>query len=634
MKRLLSGIAVGSTVWISILLSGCRANVDLNNIDTSTELKMGLAVPIGSLSATVGDFLGTNNGNIYIDTLDHFGVLTFKDTFRIERNYHQLDLKQYISETDLTMGIHDNLQEQGLLIGGNKVIGTGQTICLKFPLILGLNGINNEDGLSDERIDSAFITDASFISTIQKQNFSDLQWSWIDSVNIVLGKAFRRPRGNVMRVYSKGDGYGFGNQIPIDVDNFSLNLMKRPLNPKTEPDKYWINVIDTCDFEVRFYMTIPENQEVTIADDAAFRYKLGVQFIDYTAVWGMFKPSAEMSDEDTLSIAEVWNGWNSFQDAKLPFSSPRIDVNVITTIAGALRVNGDYLFAKEMSTGKEVHAKFSGRDSKLFTWPESDYLPISSNTIGDSVILRDFFSEAPDRGELDKLFTIRPDMVGYKFSVEFDRTLTPQIRILPQTGIRIEAICSLPMMFGEGVEIHYADTLKNVNLSKITLDSLLASSDVLDTINASDVKLFVKIDNTIPLQIKGVLRCLDEDGQVVMDPTDPKKPLLLTQTDTISIATPKFVFANNSWNISKEGEALEVISINKERFDTFSKIKNIYFEVIVDNESLQEAYDAGKNFQAKITDDSRIKVQLGLATKIDAVLNFDHLLDSISNSKK
>lgn len=626
MKHLFSRIAIGGTVCLIVLLSGCKADVDLKNIDTTAELDMGLALPIGSLSATVGDFFGTDNGNIYIDTVDNFGVLTFKDTFQIERNYHQLDLSQYISETDLTMNLYDKLQEQAIPMTGNKLVGTGKTMCLQFPLALKLNGINNEDGLSNERIDSAIINDASFVSTIRKQNVADLQWEWIDRIDIVLGKAFKRPYGNIMRVYTKGDKYGFGSRIPIDVDNFTLNLMKRDIDPKAEPDKYWTNVIDTCNFEVRFYITIPEHQEVTISNNAAFQYKLGVQFIDYTAVWGMFKPSSDMSDEDTVVIADLWESWNRLKDARLPFSSPRVDVNITTKIAGALRLQGGYLFAKEDSTGNEQYALFNGSKSKLYYWQEDEYLPISRNTIGDSVTLHEFMNEAADRGQIDKLFTTRPDLIGYKFDVYFDRTMTPQIRILPETGIRVEAVSTLPFMFGEGMGIHYTDTIQDVDLSQMTLDSLLASSDILDTVKTSDVKLFVKVSNTIPLQIKGILRCLDEDGNLVMDPEDPTKPLLLTSSDTIHISTPEVAYANNNWHISKAGIVTDVISINKKHFNTFSQVKGICFEAILDNESLQYAYDEGKNFQAKITDDSRVKIQLGLAAKVDAVLNFDNVL--------
>ena len=64
-------------------MGGCKANVDLKNIDKTAELDMGIALPVGSMSATIGDFLADGQvPNIYVDSLNNKGILTFKDTFR------------------------------------------------------------------------------------------------------------------------------------------------------------------------------------------------------------------------------------------------------------------------------------------------------------------------------------------------------------------------------------------------------------------------------------------------------------------------------------------------------------------------------------------------------------------------
>ena len=40
----------------SVILLGCRSKIDLDNIDTTSEVEMGVALPVGSISAKVGDF--------------------------------------------------------------------------------------------------------------------------------------------------------------------------------------------------------------------------------------------------------------------------------------------------------------------------------------------------------------------------------------------------------------------------------------------------------------------------------------------------------------------------------------------------------------------------------------------------
>ena len=67
-----------------IAMQSCDAGVDLNNIDTTVSVEAALAVPVGSIRATIGNFVGRNSGGLFIDTLDNRGVLTFQDTFTVQ----------------------------------------------------------------------------------------------------------------------------------------------------------------------------------------------------------------------------------------------------------------------------------------------------------------------------------------------------------------------------------------------------------------------------------------------------------------------------------------------------------------------------------------------------------------------
>ena len=44
--------------------------------------------------------------------------------------------------------------------------------------------------------------------------------------------------------------------------------------------------------------------------------------------------------------------------------------------------------------------------------------------------------------------------------------------------------------------------------------------------------------------------------------------------------------------------------------------------VIVDDKSLHSAFESDENFKIRITDDSRLKLQIGIGAKLGAVFNF------------
>ena len=131
MKKLFTILSIAS--MFAMLWQGCEADVDLNNIDTSIEVKASVATPIGSVKATMGDLVGDGTWGIFIDTVKNHGVLTFRDTFSIARDIHQLDLKDHVSNTILTMNVYDKLEGQPYFVNG-QITGNDQPIVLTFPL--------------------------------------------------------------------------------------------------------------------------------------------------------------------------------------------------------------------------------------------------------------------------------------------------------------------------------------------------------------------------------------------------------------------------------------------------------------------------------------------------------------------
>jgi hypothetical protein len=589
-------------------MHSCDAGVDLNNIDTTLEVKANVATPIGSLHATLGDFIGDGTWGIYAEN----GVLTFKDTFSIERKFHNLDLSQYISHANMDLKLHDQLG------GLNYIVGTGEQVALTFPMTLHLTGINNNEAY--QRLDSALIEHASFVSNITKAGGLPVEWEWIDRVTINLSeKFFHRPEGNIVTIYEKGGKGGYGQNMQINVDDFSLNLMKNR-NPQGFRD-YWENVVDSCDLSVTMYVTIPaEAGLISVPSDAAFHYDLGVQFIDYKAVWGMFEASSEMSDENEIVIADAWSAWANLKSAKLPLADPSIDLQITTQIAGALELTGDYLYVSD-EKNPPVYATFEGNQTFYKVFKKNECLPLSSE-IGASKTVHQLFDKDPQRGRIDRLFSIHPEKLGYKFSVDFNQVETPQIRITNNTSIHVDAICNLPFVFNEGMMFDYSDTIADIDLSMLDLDSLLADVTLLDTLEQASAVLALTFTNDIPFQIKGVFTCLDENNNVVIDPKT-EKPFLITGNDTVLIPSPEYTYNELALNwIPKPVNRVETIRVDRETLETLQKVKSIALYASIDDHALSDVFAEG-NFTTKLTDKEGLRIKIAVGANIEAILKLD-----------
>ena len=605
----------------------CRSQVDLNNIDTTAQVGLGIALPVGSLNLTVGDFLG-NVKNLYVDTLQNKGVLTYRIDTTISRYYHQVDLAQHISETTLGLEVYKKLQENealGALLSMNgKITGNGKPITLDFPVTLRLNGINKASTTSGERVDSALIDLASFTSQIDTSHLP-LKWEWIDTVTLDLGPQVTRPAGNTMLVYDKVRDtdpakYGYRKNVPTEVDNFRIVLMdnRHPIRP----EDYMNNAVDTCQFTVHFTFTIPDGEEVKVPTDAKFQYKLGVKFIDYTAIWGKFRPSSDMHSEELIDLSESWGALDFITRSSVPFSDPVVDVNIGTQIAGALVIDSTYLFGIDHQ-GKRTDATFeNGKTYRRVTFEEGEWLSLKSQ-IGDSTTNMNVrFDNTPKGGQIHNLFRNVPQKLGYKFSVNFDDYQTPQIRVTNNTSIKIKATATLPLMFNEGLHISYSDTVEDVNLSRFTVDSLLREVKEIDSLHVNELRIILDAENNIPLCAKAYMRCLDDRDSIIKDPKDATKPLLLFEEDTIRLVAPTYA-NNDGWHKAAPGKTQILGYLTQEKLDLLPEIKKVVYTVVLDDESLGEAYKQGLT-KVSIKDTDKLKLIIGLAANVDARLNFNN----------
>ena len=95
---------------VCLSLIGCRADVDLNNIDTTSEVELGVALPIGSMSVALSDILGANSPEMLYFRND--GVLCLHYDYDRFEDFHAIDFTQYISNAEQTVYVYDSLNAQ------------------------------------------------------------------------------------------------------------------------------------------------------------------------------------------------------------------------------------------------------------------------------------------------------------------------------------------------------------------------------------------------------------------------------------------------------------------------------------------------------------------------------------------
>ena len=615
---------------VCLSLIGCRADVDLNNIDTTSEVELGVALPIGSMSVALSDILGANSPEMLYFRND--GVLCLHYDYDRFEDFHAIDFTQYISNAEQTVYLYDSLNAQMERLRADYPGLPKDSVCglpdkdfsLMIPTTMSMtyDGINDE--LSSERIDSAYIIEANFEGYLLQKN-SSTPFEWVDSVVLVLGKEYVAKSGNRQKLYDKSEqegSIGYGMTMPIVLKDFSLDLVKDHTQPCSNT-----NVVNGSSMDVEIYMTVPKNAKGRpIVTDMAVIFGMRVQFIEYTALWGMFESSNKMRDEGSISMDSIFGNWSTMKDICLPVADPLINIHVTHELAGPLVFNGKYLYVTSRD-GQTHYAEFGDNREHSYKYPRDAVEAVRDNvwmdqnpsTIGDSIVLDIVFNKDAEHGRVDRLFTGTPDVMAWHWYIDFDKTLTEQTRLTPTTKLNMNVDIDVPFIFNEGLYAAYSDTIENINLN---IAGLMDSISLIDSVKQSDLYVQLKIENRLPLDVRMVLCCLDSNGHVIIDDRTGE-PLRLTQNDTLFIKAPEYtVGAEGEMIISQPGSLEDAINITKEKLERFEELKALSYTVIVDDKSLHSAFESDENFKIRITDDSRLKLQIGIGAKLGAVFNF------------
>ena len=588
----------------TIATTSCISDVDMNNIDPSAKVGMGLALPVGSLTLKLGDFIGDSTfENISINDK---GIYQFQTTFTYMKEFHQIDLTRYLTDINSVLMMKQQVKEQYPSIPENPITGevyiadTGQDIVLNFPI--GLKFANINTNVDEERLDKMTIESAQFTSNFS-QNFG-LDFSRIKKLEIILPENMHRDGGQIVNIPLSG--YDYGRDIPVIVDHFEINLLeddKQPFDATSNP------VTDSVTLTMSYTIRLNSGETITLDDNSAFDYNFRVSFIEYDALYGYFATSSEMRDKDEMDIGKAWEFWNSISEFTIPIAEPQLRLDLTTAIAAPLGVHIDTLQVEDRTKTPPVVHTATFKTSAIPTHYDTlfpKYLTVNDPL--DARITNDVTFDK-DNGNLDYIFEIRPDIVRYSYEFKpYDVPGIYQHRLTRDTKINVDATITVPFIFKEGTKLAFRDTV-HVAMDSLSLQALTKDVDEIDSINVQNLKLVLTTQSYIPLDIKVQIFFLDKDGNDVgMKINDDNYVIIPGPTDYVGGV------------VQSPNEANIVLDIDQSDLDLIAKAKSIAFDLDLRDVDVSQLQDKGAIFPISISQDTKFTLKVALSAKVEAYL--------------
>lgn len=615
------------------LLMSCHSDIDVNKIDPTIELPVKVALPVGSMTAKVADFFKTDDtAQFYIDTVGGKNVLTAQYTIPEQtQKIEGIDFASQIASTFFSLDLYDRLKKDSITIHIPAPIDKDTTICLihndsiiipdtmqaiskslEFSMPMALKDINKPGKL---RVDRATLPEANFEITVDRNNFKDLNWDWVDEISMDLGPQFEwTGHSNHVVLYKKGESTisQFGQHIELNMDNVVMNLVKNSAQDYTIE-----NVYDTIDVTTHVKFTLPSGVKAEIKNGDGIKCNFDVKKVTVEALWGWFMDAKGYS---TRGVYDIDLGSLPFlETACLPIAEPRITGHLETPIAGNVKLTVDSLYTID-AEGNYHFANFNGSRKGELKYTENDGCINPKTSPLDAVAkIQIDFDNTPAKGHIDSMFMMMPKKVGYNLNINFDETTTNQIRIVANNlYAKFGAHAKVPFSFNKGTKINYTDSLTNVSIAKYQLDSLLSEVKGVDSVRVKDLWLYLGFENAIPLNVWGTFICKDSAGHVIMDPQDATKPYtIIPDQDTVRLAGGTYAAGTKDVIATKTPITGR---LTQAHLDLFPKIKTIVYTFGVNDESLKDS-----QFGAEIKGSDNLKVNIGLTADIKAVMDVTNL---------
>lgn len=589
---------------VTLGLTGCRAELD--KPDTTAGINLALSMPVGQFSIAMNDLLGENAPNLVVDNEGLFHIL---DTAKMPtRQFHPLDLAQYVVLTEggkhfkvldqISSKINPAWLSYGVIVSPKDTI-----IPLNFSMSMKLQGFNED--INSERIDSILVALASFMSTVDKSADFGITWDNIDAITLKLGDRLIRHNVTVNDVTIPISSSNFGDQIPINIEDFTINLQD-PNDP--------IGLTDSVVLQVQFDLKLIQAQPITITAESDFVYDLRINLLNYDAVWGYFKESREMVDEDCITMDSLWNQWSEVQEMKLRFAQPVLTFNMTHHIGAPLKAHIDYMYSFTNAINHREYATWNGSQSTDI--PINPVLDAKESTsLDDSVQVQLRFSYLPEEGHIDKLFQSIPDSFHYQYHVMVDEGrkrpdgTNYQHRLTSRMDFSAFEVLDLPFYFENGTSFTCTQNMEGIKLNKLQLDSLLKDGNLKLKTNRNDLTLYIAAENYIPFEVDVYMECLDKNGQ-------PVEGISFFEGDTLRIPHPAAADMVDG-RATKPSRTVSTRVLHKAQFEKMASV-----------ESVKLVASIGRNDSpAKLTTDTHLTLKIGVTAELEGTINFDKMFN-------
>ena len=565
-----------------ISMAGCKHDVDFKNLTLDSEVNVLLNnLPIGEMSATFNDLIGLMDAKNTTIAPDEDGVLVLTMDEKYKRDFHKIVLSDYLGEINSVTYLQKVMPEL-------VFIPAGTSMKVEFPMTITFSGVN--DDMSDERLDSMVIEDAKFTTRISSENLT-ISDSEIEKVTLRLGDQFRRAKG-LEKVL---DNFHLDSDVAVNIDDFTLVLMK---DEKQEPGND--NLMNTA--TITFVVDIKTQNNVVVAANSGFRFNFKVEFMDYSALYGFFEAGTQTRDLNTIAMPLKFSETDTMI---LPVQKPKIELMFTYGMSMPLNVRINYIKAIRPESAAEhaVYATWGGSTSTL--QPLNTVIPVDAPLdmmVKDSSIM---LNQESQNGAIDRFFADQVDSLGYDYKLEVDRNsevfgkVMKQFRLTKNTDFYMQFRFTMPFKFNPGLKVTYADTIKDVNLQRASLDSLAAMTDsIIQKINKADLQLYLTFTNNIPLDLLVDVQFLDEKG----------KELNLPQLHDITIDA-----ATKSGSVISPSEALKTIGITEADFDEVAKTRNVRIKARISDE---------KKVGTAFLSDQKLSIKAGVTGDVKALLHY------------
>ena len=588
MKRTTKLFSIAIACAMIVALNACRrANVNLNDIDTSATIETSLSLPLGTVSIKLGDIIG--DSTIQGVSVDEHGQYIFSDTIQMQNDLTLIDLNKLKASGTYTFDFAQEVLNRYPQYA-NMEIPAGKKLDITFPI--GISIANIKEDMDSIRLDSLVVDVLRFYTSVTPKDLAISQHD-IKVIEVSFLNGFRCSSGNTVEApISK---YGLGTEMPIELNDVHIVLMKDPTaTPSAE------NIVDSLMLNVR--IAIETSSNLILQESSALQFSARVDKLDFDAVFGYVKMPNLLQDSIlNRPIESFWEGWKAFDGTILPLNKPSIFFTIEHGFSVPLAATVNALNVSSKA-GEYRHATFDGAKSKTFHFPSKIAMdaPYDATTI-DSI--RIDYHES--NGNIDELLTIHPDYVSYDYQIGIDTTSEQQqFRITNNTHLNMNLKIHMPFEFKNNVHFAYCDTMRDINLTAFQLDSLLAEVEFVEDIEKAELKLYLTIENWIPFNIEALVTFMNEDGTAVQlsSMEADKLELRLQQPKTI---VDGFVTEASTNQI--------ILNVTQNDFEKIASVKSIEIQA-----KLKE-----NNTVVKLTPEAAVNIKAGVTADLKAIVNIN-----------